>query len=37
MERRPSVRANETYEMDLAQGEHFVEETQDRPTRKGYS
>jgi transcriptional regulator with XRE-family HTH domain len=37
MERRPSVRANETYEMDLADAEHFVEETQDRPTRRGYS
>ena len=37
MERRPSVRADETYEMDLSDAEHFVEETQDRPTRRGYS
>jgi transcriptional regulator with XRE-family HTH domain len=37
MERRPSVRADETYEMDLSEAEHFVEEAQDRPTRRGYS
>jgi transcriptional regulator with XRE-family HTH domain len=37
MERRPSVRASETYEMDLSEAEHFVEETQDRPTRRDYS
>lgn len=37
LERRPSVRADETYEMDLAAAEDFVEEPEGRPTRRGYS
>ena len=37
LERRPSVRANETYQMDLAAVDELVEEPESRPTRRGYS
>jgi transcriptional regulator with XRE-family HTH domain len=37
LERRPSVRADETYEMDPAAAEELVEEPESRPTRRGYS
>lgn len=37
LERRPTVRADETYEVDLAAAEDFVEEPEGRPTRRGYS
>lgn len=37
LERRPTVRADETYEMDLAAAEDFVEGPEGRPTRRGYS
>jgi transcriptional regulator with XRE-family HTH domain len=37
LERRPSVRADETYEMDLAAAEDFVEAPEGRPARRGYS
>ncbi len=37
LERHPSVRPDETSETDLATAEQFVEEAQDRPTRRGYS
>jgi len=36
-ERRPSVRGDETYQMDLAAAEKLVEEPESRPTRRGYS
>jgi hypothetical protein len=37
LERRPTVRADETYEMDLSAVEDFIEEPEGRLTRRGYS
>ncbi len=37
LERHPSVRTDETYEMDLAAAEKLAEEPESRPTRRGYS
>jgi transcriptional regulator with XRE-family HTH domain len=37
LERRPSVRSDETYGVDLAAAEDLVEEPEGRPTRRGYS